>query len=428
MIAFLAAVALSTGAPAACATPAQAACPTAEQNATWTSVLRPYLATPLWRGKAAYDAGHILMVPLHAAFELGDTAWQRDLANHFAAYANRGSEPPVAPADRLGRSQYVYLAAEFLVEAARAGRTELIPAGLEKSVTDELDQAWNKDDVAAQGHRMSGGLSARLRWKMSPATKGPRYLRVIDDRDRFAFATGADLVVYRRLIKQTAGTPGWLDGLVSAAYDTYKDRVEWQPDGGWLFQPGWWDGYKDFAFAGDTSEADQTPRGRSHQTEDASHALRWPAWLRSLAAEAQGNPERLAFYTKMQSGLETQFFNHVLIQPANDFSGYRLRNYMDGSNGLYRWTLGGAGGHGVGPYGLSGSVTMGWWAFLGTARSRALYQSLDQQFPLPDAVANLYGRHDPDEGGGPITNSYNNGLRKMIVELAACLPLQGGSR
>jgi hypothetical protein len=101
---------------------------------------------------------------------------------------------------------------------------------------------------------------------------------------------------------------------------------------------------------------------------------------------------------------------------------------MDGSNGLYRWTASGAGGHGVGPYGLSGSLTMGWWGFLGTAKSRELYQALAAQFPLADNVQALYGRRDPEEeGGGAVSNSYGNGLRQLLVELAGCLPIAGES-
>ncbi len=424
--ALLLALGISGPAVTHCTRPAPAACPTPSQEATWSKVVRPYLATQLWRANAAYDAAHFLMVPLHAAFFLGDTVWERDLAGQFAAYAGRGDEPSVKPAERLGRSQYLYLASEFLVEAARSGRTDLIPKGLEASVTAELDQAWNKDDVSAQGHRMSGGLAARLRWKNDNATPGPRYLRAIDDRDRMAFATAADLLVYRRLTKQSGGSSGWLTGVVDAGYATYKARVEWQPDGGWLFQPGWWDGYKDFAYAGATDVNTTSPRPHPHQPEDASHALRWSGWLRSLAAEAEGNPERKQFYEKMLAGLETQLFNHVIVPPSDTFAAYRLNNYMDGSNGLYRWTASGAGGHGVGPYGLSGSLTMGWWSFLGTARSRDLYQKLAAQFPLPDQIQALYGRRDPeDEGGGAVSNSYGNGLRQMLVELAACLPIAG---
>jgi hypothetical protein len=429
MIGFMALLVLGAPAPShvTCRTGTVSACPTPAQEATWSKVVRPYLATHLWEAKVAYDAGHILMVPLHAAFFLADTTWERDLAGQFAAYASRGSEPAVQPADRLGRSQYLYLASEFLVEAARSGRTDLIPAGLESSITAELDQIWNKDDVAAQGHKMSGGLSARLRWKMDDATPGPRYLRAIDDRDRMGFATAADLLVYRRLTNQS-GAPGWLKGVVDAAYSIYKARVEWQPDGGWLFQPGWWDGYKDFAFAGTTDVSAAAPAPHPHQPEDASHALRWSVWLRSLSAEAEGIPERKQFYDKMLAGLEIQLFSHVIVPPGDEFHGYRLNNYMDGSNGLYRWTASGAGGHGVGPYGLSGSLTMGWWGFLGTAKSRELYQALAAQFPLADNVQALYGRRDPEEeGGGAVSNSYGNGLRQLLVELAGCLPIAGES-
>jgi hypothetical protein len=49
-------------------------------------------------------------------------------------------------------------------------------------------------------------------------------------------------------------------------------------------------------------------------------------------------------------------------------------NFMDGRNGVYgskatRGTI-------YGPYGLSGTLAYGWWAFLASPRSRSLYRRL----------------------------------------------------
>ncbi|MBG0566631.1 hypothetical protein [Actinoplanes aureus] len=45
--------------------------PTATQttdSGLWSSTVARYLADPLWRDDEAYNAGHVLQVPLHAAF------------------------------------------------------------------------------------------------------------------------------------------------------------------------------------------------------------------------------------------------------------------------------------------------------------------------------------------------------------------------
>lgn len=400
-------------------------CPTPGQEEVWQRVVRPYLATPLWTAGAAYDAGHFLMMPLHAAFFLTDSEWQADFAAQFASYAARGDEPPVAMADRLGRAHYLYLASEFLVEAARYGRPGLIPSGLESSVLAELDYTWNREEQSEQGHRIAGGLSAAIRWKLNDTVRGPRFLRIIDDRDRMTFAAAADLVTYRKLMHENSG-PRWLTEIVDAGWAVYKARVEWQSDGGWLFQAGWWDGYQDFTYAGTTDVNATAPKARAHQTEDASHAFRWACWLRSLAAASEGNSERKLFYDRMLTGLGTQFFGRVLIPPGDTFPAFRTNNYMDGTNGLYRWTATGAGAQGKGPYGLSGSLTLGWWGFLGTARSQQLYQGLARQFPLAEDVMMLYNRRrTASPGGGPVSNWAGNGFQQLLVELAACYPVGG---
>lgn len=64
---------------------------------------------------------------------------------------------------------------------------------------------------------------------------------------------------------------------------------------------------------------------------------------------------------------------------------------MDGSNGVYRWGYGSFGPNGgYGPYQLSGSLTLGWWTFLETAESKALYRELVTQYPWAKPCVELY--------------------------------------
>ena len=124
-----------------------------------------------------------------------------------------------------------------------------------------------------------------------------------------------------------------------------------------------------------------------------------------------------------------QFFDVVLVKPSQEFAGYRVKNYMDGRNGLYRWgykTMGPDNGYG--PFEESGSMTLGWWAFLRTPESQALYADLASQFPFQPTVLNLYAR---GRTTGSSTNpkrlftadSFVNGTRQLIVDLAAHLQL-----
>jgi hypothetical protein len=89
--------------------------------------------------------------------------------------------------------------------------------------------------------------------------------------------------------------------------------------------------------------------------------------------------------------LEEQLFNKVLVRPSKDFPCYRMNNFMDGSNGVYRWSYPGLGqGSGYGPYGLSASLLVGWWALLDTDRMRDVYRDLAATFPWPKQCIEVY--------------------------------------
>ena len=65
---------------------------------------------------------------------------------------------------------------------------------------------------------------------------------------------------------------------------------------------------------------------------------------------------------------------------------------MDGKNGVYRYNYNNRPG-GLGPYELTGHLTIGWWSFLQTSRSRSLYETLSTNYPLEEGkVVSYYQR------------------------------------
>ncbi len=171
-------------------------------------------------------------------------------------------------------------------------------------------------------------------------------------------------------------------------------------------------------------QADLQPCPVADVAEDASHSHRWPLWLRSLAGgHLPGSSER-TYYERLLRGLEQQFHDRVLVPPSAEFAGWRLRNYMDGRNGIYRWsyrTL--AGSEGYGPYQLSGVLLHGWWGFLSGGRTRQLYAELAGMFPLTREELLVYA--GPPAAGhprDPAAGILADGTAELLCRLAAGFP------
>jgi len=54
----------------------------------WKRTVAPYLMDDLWNAQNIYDAGHHLMVPLHASFYFEQKEWQNQFADHFKRFVD----------------------------------------------------------------------------------------------------------------------------------------------------------------------------------------------------------------------------------------------------------------------------------------------------------------------------------------------------
>ena len=157
--------------------------------------------------------------------------------------------------------------------------------------------------------------------------------------------------------------------------------------------------------------------------DDSSHFHRTPVRLTSLAeAYAEGSAER-AYYEWLKRGLEVQFYDVVLCPPSPDFPSYHTRNFMDGWNGIYRYTYSSTTGEygGYGPFDLSGTMLLGWWSLLDTGRMRDVYRSLSESFPLSDEVVQLYVDENTTREQNPFVrfpDAPRNGFLELVVTLA----------
>jgi hypothetical protein len=387
--------------------------------ALWQQTMTPYLNSDLWIDRDAYDAGHYLMVPLHAAFHLNQPAWQLEFRDHIDRFLSAPSG--TFASSLLSQVHYLYFASRLAVLSTRAGQS--IPGALESLLETFVEDQWTR----LPAWRREGGYYPNARERvMATFTSDDWSVKahnaLIDD-DYFVFAIAADLKVVRRL-RQMPSNPV-LDDILTVAERAIRARVVWNERAGWLLEPGVMEDHPDYLFAGHPEKTPGVhPLPVPGIATDSSHAHRWPLMLYSLTAAADGGSSR-QFFESLQKGLERQFAEVVIVPPDAGVPAWRTRNYMDGRNGLYRWEP--ATDSGIGPFGLSDVIPAGgWWSFLGSERMQHAFGDQASRFPLAPSITQVYAATSSRDVH-PLLRSpeyLSNGLAELHTRLAARLCLQ----
>jgi hypothetical protein len=389
------------------------------------SVTDPLLDDSVGTNARAYHVGSMAIVPLYAAFRGDDPDWQHHFAAHFERLLQ--STSVIAGFNELSRLQYLYFASQFLVVAKDTGHSDLIPAGLPDYLYSELRSTWLDRPASVYAHPPFDGRRESLVYKLRLRSPEKSYYRAIMDWDFFLFAIAADLRHYGGTPAQRRAWKATLEDVLQIAETVCRQEIKPTSSGGWLLQPGVWRDHPDYQYTGYTQAVTgMLPAPSPGGSWDSSHFLRAPLWITSLMnAYPRGSP-RHEFYANLRLGLARQFFAKVMVPPSADCPCYRLNNFMDGSNGLYRWGYGSFGpDNGYGPYQVSGSMMIGSWSFLGSERSKTLYLDLAKAYPWPKPCIELY--LGPNPGGHPYTESQldvdSSAMRlfRVLVYLASQL-------
>lgn len=393
----------------------------------WNLTVTEYLSDDLWTPKNMYDAGHYLMVPLHAAFYLEKEEWQKQFSNHFKRFVEEyNSQTNNISTNQLQRFHYFYLASRFIVLSNAYGKSELIPKGLTEILFNEVEEIWTAEpNWPWDKYSFEGKVKDRLMWKLNTNNFSKKYYTGIIDLEFFLFAIAADLRQYERLTNNN--NYSWkitLTEILNVAYKVFNKRVVHLNDGGWLFQPGVFSDHRDYLYVGNNLiTKNMEPKQILNIAMDSSHSHRFALWLQSLNGAYNIGEEEFIYYNTLIKGLEVQFFNKVIVNPTEEFSAYRTNNFMDGRNGVYRWEYETQGeNNGYGPYELSGTFVLGWWSFLDSPNIRDVYRDMSKMFPLPDNVIKTYvgpntarDRHHLVK----VPNYYKNGFAQLITRLAS---------
>jgi hypothetical protein len=392
----------------------------------WNKLIEPSLKdSSLWEKGKAYNAGHFYMVPLHIAFQHNQENWQQQFAQHFKRYAEDGFY--MAEPTRLYRLQYQYLASWFLVLAVQHKKDSLIPTDLYNIIYDDIDRIWNVEPAWTWKNNNLNfeefeNMRSRIIWKLYNVEMPPNtFYRAIVDEEKFVFAIAANLKTYLKLTEgDTIPKNEMLDDILQINKTIFDRRVVWNKEGGWLFQPGIWHDHIDYAYAGNISKDNPKKLSVLDIAEDVSHSHRTALWLRSFV-NASESEEMSMYYDSLLKGLEYQFFNKVLVSPNDSINTYLTTNFMDGYNGVYRWNYNGL-KNGYGPFELSGTMLIGWWAFLGSNAINNIYKELATRFPLPEKVLSIYeARTNEPRPADKAPNFYITGFAELMTRLAAAL-------
>lgn len=380
-----------------------------------------YIQRESWTEPLAYLHGHFLMVPLHVAMYRNDEVWRDKYEEHFTRFV--ASDSSTWCKNPLSRAQYLYLATRYLALCAELDYDSPIADKLEPILTRELVKQWTSDEAIMWERPPFAGVRARLDYKMSLLSPRKSYFRAVTDEEFFHFAEAADLLRYRQHKGIRGSEDATLREMVSYAVRTVRLDGERTREGGWLYQVGVWRDHPDNNYSAQTEIRPGMAKGaKDDVTMDSSHFHRFSLFFKSLADASGGSDKKL--FEDARAGLAQQLRKVVLKPPTSDFKAYRLTNYMNGWNGVYRFSSNAAVGEGkgYGPYQLSGTFLLGWWSFLGDSEVQSAYGEMARVFPLDETVLQTY--LGPTYGPPPraARSWYENGLAELLSSLASKVP------
>lgn len=387
----------------------------------WSRAITPYLQDPLWIERDRYDAGVRLMPLIHAAFQLEQDTWLTELADHYS----RAAEFDHSQVDReLYRLQYFYPALEFMRLATESDRAELVPAKLLTTINAEVESLWLRAD-AGNWFTTFRGMRSRLLWKLDAKYVDYSYYRAVNDSTLMVMAMAADLKAIETARGEETRWTRTLDDILSLADRMYEQEGQFNPDGSWIFQQGVWRDYYTHQFAGYSSvEPGARPQPVADIGEDAGHAMRYPIFLRSMANAYPIGSETRERYEQRLDGFRELIDRTILVHASDETPYYRLNNYIDGTNGVYRWnypTL--ANNTGILPFQQSRVLLHGWYGLAGGTTVQNVYHTLRSQFPLSDVARNVYynGGTSIREINPALSNFLENGMAELGVLAASSL-------
>ncbi len=227
--------------------------------------------------------------------------------------------------------------------------------------------------------RVEWGLTA---WNTSTYDDSKRRVdySINDDLWRLFEAVG-NIKQYINFKKITS--PTTIESLLTLAYRCIHEGGQFL-DEGYFFQLGITRDSRDHLYAGHLSlKKDMLAFMVDSIGRDTSHFSLFPSMINALQFAYPINSETFNFFARVNSEISRLFFN-TIVEYRN--GGVFTKNYMDGSNGLYRYD----GNDAYLSYELSGTILFGSWFYLNSKEGIYFFENLFNSFPLSIDVISIY--------------------------------------
>jgi hypothetical protein len=386
-------------------------------------LIHDFLELPLWEPRDAYDTAHFMMVALHFAFKNNDAAMKSDFANFFQKFMNNDANlAKFKENSSLTQSHFVLFITEFLYLSQKLNFSFKERSKLLRYSTEFFQNAWLNNGWSWKVCKTEIQSKKQLdfvNWKISKIQTTPSYCKAIIDEELFNMSIARNLdILGQRSSEITEAT--------TAFKTVFSSQVAWDQDlSHWIFQPNVLKDHSDYLWSGySEKKPDLKPKPNDFIAPDTSHSFRMPLFL-DIFFRSSKTLEEKQFYQRLKKGLSSQFHDFVLVKPSEEFNGYRTKNFMDGSNGLYRYAYTtNSANLGFGPYELSGSLLISWWIFLADKPTQSAYCNIQSQFPLTESQINLYLGPDTTRDRHPMIKGraqFTGGLLQDITGMACHL-------
>ena len=363
----------------------------------YNSYIKELCESDLWKERDAYDSCTYLMVPMWYAFQTENDHY----VNLFTEYVERFTEMyknrsfEFEDVSSVNRNQHLYFLSEYMSLCRTYGYE--VPKELFNILYKEMESyintytgSYENDQGYQNMWEVLDGLLDGKGYGL-----GMSYDHILTDNDMYPLAILCDLLYISDEVNKEE-IDGFLNMKNAAEYANrvMKEKVTSYEDGTWLFQIGEAKDSPGYEYAG-IDNIDAIEEGQTYKVEnitsDTSHYARMPLWLRSFRRAQsrieEGIPE---YYDSLIEGLGNTVIKNMLVKPDETCEYYRLNNYSNGVNGLYRY-----GYHedevGYGPYGVSSTFLLGWYSFCGKEEISKAYAYTAEKFPLDEkGKRNLY--------------------------------------
>lgn len=391
------------------------------QQELYQNTVLMLLQEDLWTERDMYDAGHYLMVPMHYAFySKNDNAIAAfgDFFERFTTDITNDDQHAFKQYSALHQLHFYYLGTQFITLCATNDYETLIPDTL-PNLAEEFAQDYLLNQRSNWGIEQT--VIERIEKVLNGTSYDFSYYSWLTDLEFFTLAVLCDLHYYESLRgampSDTMNIAAELAYKIFSAAHLNLDTAK----GGWLFQPGVAHDHPDYAYAGNSKiTSDIQPKLREDVPSDSSHFHRMPLWLSSYQS-AQSSEEKIALFKMRQQQLANQLTEYVL-QNVNGI--WLTTTFMDGSNGVYRYSYN-TDGIGLEGYDLSGTFLLGWWSFLEDTRITEVYCDILEYFPMQGNRSNPYFDHATVREQNPffdMETAFDNGMFECIVTCASKLP------